>query len=119
MVNGSGFDVVPPGAPVADGLKTVTLADPAAARSDAGMATVNCNVLTKVVARSVPFQCTTENRSKFVPLTVSVSAPEPAGAELGEMLESVGEGVCARPVTTPAARIMRRMVAATCPSLAN
>ncbi len=73
------FDVRPPGA----GLKTVTLADPAVAMSAAGMLAVSRVSLTYVVARSLPFQRTTEPAAKSVPLTVRINAEPPARAPNG------------------------------------
>ena len=38
-----------------------------------------------VVVRSLPFQCTTDEAMKFVPVTLSVNAASPAITLLGEM----------------------------------
>jgi hypothetical protein len=92
--NVSAFETPPPGA----GLKTVTLAVPAAAMSLAGICAVNCVPLTTVVVRSLPFHLTIEPPMKFVPLTVSVKPTPPAAAALGVMLVNVGVGL----VVTPA-----------------
>src|SRR5205823_5516134 len=79
IVNVWAFDVPPPGA----GLKIVTDADPAAAISAAEMAAESCVAETYVVARSVPFQRTTELGTRFVPATVIVKAGPPGVAEVG------------------------------------
>ena len=46
-----------------------------------------------MVVRSWPFHRTLELEMKLAPFTVSVKAGLPAVAELGEMLESVGNGL--------------------------
>jgi hypothetical protein len=56
------------------------------------MAAISFVALTNVVVRAPPFHCTTELLTKFVPLTVSVSAPVPALTVVGEMDVSVGTG---------------------------
>ena len=50
-------------------------------------------LLTKVVVRSAPFQRTTDELLKFVPVAVSVNAALPATALLGEIELSVGTGL--------------------------
>src|SRR4029077_7723005 len=74
IVNVTALEVPPPGV----GEKTVTEAVPAVAMSAAVMAAVSCVPLTKVVARALPFHCTTEAATKFVPVTVRVKALPPA-----------------------------------------
>ena len=91
----SALDASPPGA----GLKTVTLAVPAAATSAAVIVAVSCVLLTKVVVRSPPFHLTTEVLMKLVPVTVSVNAALPAAIPLGLKLASVGAGLSAACVT--------------------
>src|SRR5439155_1572193 len=91
IVNVCGFDMPPPGA----GLKIVTDADPAAAISAAEMAAESCVAETYVVARSAPFQRTTELVTRFVPVTVSVKAGPPAVAEVGVSPVDVGTGLLA------------------------
>ena len=49
------------------------------AMSDTRMLAVNCELLTNVVARALPFQFTTDPETKPVPFTVSVN-PAPPGA---------------------------------------
>ena len=49
-------------------------------------------LLTKVVARAVPFHCTTDDAAKLLPLTVSVKAAPAAAALLGASALSVGAG---------------------------
>src|SRR5688572_4617438 len=46
-----------------------------------------------VVLRGEPFQCTTEEVTKFEPFTVSVKALPPVGHEVGEVEVSVGTGL--------------------------
>jgi hypothetical protein len=65
----------PPGV----GLTTVTEAVLAVAMSEARILAVNCELFTKVVARALPFQFTTDPVTKPVPFTVSVN-PAPPGA---------------------------------------
>src|SRR5205823_1929975 len=91
IVNVWAFDVPPPGA----GLKIVTDADPAAAISAAEMAADSCVAETYVVARSAPFQRTTELVTRFVPVTLSVKPGPPAVAEVGVNPVDVGTGLLA------------------------
>jgi hypothetical protein len=81
-------EVPPPGA----GVKTVMAAGPAVASSLVGIAAVSRLALTSVVARSLPFQRTTEDARKLAPLTVSVKFGAPTVAVLGEMVVTVGAG---------------------------
>ena len=78
--NGVGPDSPPPGG----GLFTVTCAVPIAAISLAGIAACSCVALTKVVVRSAPFQRTTDEARKLLPMTVSVKAVPPTFAEAGD-----------------------------------
>ena len=78
MVKVSALVVPPPGV----GLKTVTLAVPALAKSAAGIVALNCVALPKVVVRSAPFHRTLDMLMKFVPLTVSVNSALPTRAEV-------------------------------------
>ena len=89
MVNVCALEVPPPGV----GFKTVTEAVPAEAMSVAGTIAVSCVALPKVVVNAAPFQFTTEELMKFVPVTVRVNAAPPAVAEVGEIIVSVGEGL--------------------------
>src|SRR5258708_7171592 len=83
-------EVPPPGA----GVRTVTLAVPAAAMSAAVIAAVSWMVLTKVVVRAAPFHCTVvEPFTNPVPLTVSVKAAPPTVALVGTSAVIVGMGV--------------------------
>jgi hypothetical protein len=50
-------------------------------------------LLTKVVVRVLPFQRTTDEATKFVPVAVSVKAPLPTAAVVGAMELSVGTGL--------------------------
>jgi hypothetical protein len=77
----------PPGA----GLKTATSAVPTALKSDARIVAVNCVGLTKVVARTLPFQRTLDPETKLPPVTVKVKLAEPAAAAvIGERLATIG-----------------------------
>jgi len=49
-------------------------------------------LLTKVVARAVPFHCTTDDAAKLLPPTVRMKAAPPAEALLGASALSVGAG---------------------------
>jgi mRNA-degrading endonuclease toxin of MazEF toxin-antitoxin module len=89
MVKVSAFDVPPPG----EAFSTVTEAVPAVAMSLAEIAAVNCVPLTKVVVRALPFHCTTELVTKFVPVTVSVNPAPPAVALEGEREAAAGAGL--------------------------
>ena len=63
------------------------------AMSEAEMEACNCEALTKVVVRSLPFQRTTAPLTKLEPLTTSVNASPPTVAELGLRLETAGTGL--------------------------
>jgi hypothetical protein len=71
-------------------VKTVMAAVPALAMSLAGISAVSLLRLPNVVARSAPFQRTTDSAVKLLPLTVRVKAGPPARAEVGLMLEILG-----------------------------
>lgn len=75
------------------GLSTVTAAVPGEATSPAEMAAVNCELLTKVVARLFPFHCTVALETKLLPFTVSVKSPEPAPIFAGESELIAGSGL--------------------------
>src|SRR6266567_1154164 len=77
----STLDVPPPGL----GFTTVTEAVLAVAISDTRMLTVNCELLTNVVARALPFQFTTDPETKPVPFTVSVNPAPPGATASGTM----------------------------------
>src|SRR5882724_458453 len=102
MVNVCAVDAPPPGV----GVNTVTDALPAFAISLAEIAAWSCVLLTNVVVRLLPFQRTTDDPTKFVPIAVSVNAASPATALVGEIDVSVGAGllivnVCALEVPPP------------------
>src|SRR2546422_576897 len=84
-------DVPPPGA----GDMTVTDDVPAVAMSGAGIVAVSCVSLTNVVALALPFHCTTEAATKFVPVAVSVKLAPPATVLLGGSVASGGAGLAA------------------------
>jgi hypothetical protein len=52
-------------------------------------------LLTNVVVRLLPFQRTTDEATKFVPVAVSMNAPLPTAAVVGRIELSVGAGFCA------------------------
>jgi len=97
IANVCGLEVPPPGA----GLKTVTEAVPAVAMSAAVICAVSCVLLPKVVVLALPFQRTTDELLKFVPVTVSVNAGSPAVLLLGEIEVSVGAGLLMVKVWVP------------------
>ncbi len=88
IVNVKGLEPPPPGT----GLDTVTEAEPATRRSLAGIEAVSLVEPMKVVGRSEPFHRTTELRTKFEPLTVSVKAEPPVVRLLGERELMIGTG---------------------------
>src|SRR3970040_1735616 len=59
----------------------------------AGMAAVSCVLLRKVVVRSAPFQRTTEEEIKPLPLTVRVKPASPAVALEGNKEVKLGPGL--------------------------
>ena len=122
IVNVCAFDVPPPGV----GLNTVTEAVPAAAMSAAVIWAVSCVLLPNVVVRLLPFQRTTDEPLKFVPVTVSVNPAPPAVALAGAIEVSVGAGllivnVCALDVPPPGVGVktVTGMVPAVAMSLAE
>jgi len=82
-------EVPPPGA----ALVTVTGKDPAMAMSAAVIAAVTCVALTNVVVLALPLNCTEEDATNPVPLTVRVKAAPPAVALVGEREVIVGAGL--------------------------
>lgn len=101
IVNVSEFDVIPAGAPsgfappprFTAGVNTVTEDVPTPAISAAPIAAVNCVALANVVARALPFHCTTEVPMKLLPFSVNVNAVPPAIAEFGAREPNDGIGV--------------------------
>src|SRR5262245_30901710 len=73
------LDVPPPGL----GLTTVTEAVPAVAMSELKMLAANCELLTNVVARALPFQFTTDPNTKPVPSTVRENPALPGATASG------------------------------------
>src|SRR6184192_507665 len=65
------------------GLTTVTEAVLAVAMSEARILANNCELLTKLVARALPFQFTTDPETKPVPFTVSVNPALPGAIASG------------------------------------
>jgi hypothetical protein len=61
--------------------------------SDADIAAVICELLTKVVALTAPLKFTVAPETKPTPLTVSINAAEPATALEGEIELGVGTGL--------------------------
>lgn len=88
IVNVCGLEVPPPGV----GLNTVTEAEPTAEMFAAGTAAVTWVTLTIVVTSATPFHFTTEVLTNPVPVNVNVNAGEPAAAEFGARVASVGTG---------------------------
>jgi hypothetical protein len=81
---------------------TVTDDWPTDAMSVAPIEARSCVPLTKVVARGAPFQRTTLELTKPVPLTVSVNPGLAAGALAGDSEATTGTGLCATSMTTGA-----------------
>lgn len=71
----------------------MTLDRPAGAISAALMAACRLVLETNVVVRALPFHCTTEEETKFVPVTVMVKLAPAATAELG-LSTAIAGGVC-------------------------
>ncbi len=88
IVSVDALEVPPPGADV----NTVTETIPAAAMSEAGIATVKRDEETYVVIRLSPFHCTIESLMKPLPFTVSVKAEPPTVRFDGLKFEIVGAG---------------------------
>jgi hypothetical protein len=88
MVKLLAVEVLPPGA----GLATETLTVPPLEMSAAGMATVSCVALPKVVVSVLPLKVTVVVETKPEPFTVRVKAV-PAGACSGERLPICGAGL--------------------------
>src|SRR5436190_2084849 len=97
IVNVCALEAPPPGV----GLKTVTGAVPGVAMSLARICTWSWVPLTNVVDRSLPFQRTTDEVMKFVPVAVSVNPALPAAALGGEIEVSVGTGLMIVNVEAP------------------
>ncbi len=73
---------VPP--PVAPGVETVTVALVVAPPRDVDeTVAINCVLLTKVVGRLVPFNCTVDPCTKLLPVTVSVTLVAPKVTTVG------------------------------------
>jgi hypothetical protein len=89
IVKVAAFDVPPPGV----GLKTVTLAVPADAISEARMEAVSRVEERYVVVLACPFHWTVELDSKLLPVTVRVKAEPPAVVEEGEIPDNDGAGL--------------------------
>jgi hypothetical protein len=90
IVKVTALDVPPP----EPEFETVTVADPGTARSLAGMAAFNCDLLLNVVTRFDPFHSTVEIPStKFDPTRVRVKPTLPAVALLGIRLVITGTGM--------------------------
>jgi hypothetical protein len=88
MLNGSAPDVPPPGA----GLNTVTLTVPIELTSLARICALIEVRLPYVVVLGDPFHRTTEPLTKFVPVTVSVTAPLTVVTKLGDKAAITGTG---------------------------
>jgi hypothetical protein len=91
------FDVPPPGV----GFTTVTLAVPTVAISWAEIAACKLVFEAKVVVRALPFHRTSEEATKFVPVTVSVKPASPANTALGPSNTEVGVGLSIAKFSAP------------------
>src|ERR1700748_740207 len=78
------------------GLVMVTDAVPAAARSEAGMATLRCVASVRVVVRGAPFQFTVAPGTRLLPVTVMRRLPAPWLAVVMFTEARVGFGFCCR-----------------------
>jgi hypothetical protein len=114
IVKVAGLDVPPPG----EGLNTVILAVPAEAISAAKIVATSCVVFTNVVVRALPFHCTTEAGKKFVPVTVSENAADPAIVLEGEsnVMAGAGFGSLRPPPESPEEQADRRHMNPRAPS---
>src|SRR5690242_20617680 len=97
IVNESPPVIPPPGA----GVETVTRATPAVAISAAAIDAVNWLGPRKIVGRNELFHNTTEELTKFDPLTVRRKSPPPAVVLPGRSDEITGTGLVG-PIVTPA-----------------
>src|SRR5438874_2491023 len=88
IVNGTGFETTKL-VPLNSVTKTLTV--PALVRSDAGTLASSWLLLTKVVDRGVPLNCTCVPCTKPVPITTSVKPALPCVAENGLMLVMTGD----------------------------
>jgi hypothetical protein len=88
IVKATAAELPPPGA----GLLTVIDALPAACRSPVLTCAVSDVALLYVVGRAAPFHIAVDDEMKFVPVSVIVTAAEPADAEAGLIDVSVGAG---------------------------
>src|SRR5207302_9037040 len=73
-------------------VNTATLAVPTDATAAAAIVACTLCVLTTVVGWLTPFNWTTENALKPLPLTVSGNAVEPAGTRAGDNAVAIGGG---------------------------
>src|ERR1700750_3119602 len=78
------------------GLVMVIDAVPAAARSEAGIATLRCVVSVRVVVRGAPFQFTVAPGTRVLPVTVMRRLPVPWAALVMFTETRVGFGFCCR-----------------------
>src|SRR5262247_2579823 len=85
-VSGAVFDVPPPGA----GVTTVMFSVPPLAMSLARIEALSEVALPNIVARWLPFTCTTELPPKFVPATARVNAGPLDVTEVGLIVVIVG-----------------------------
>ena len=81
--------------PPGDGLDTLTCAVPTDATSDAVTSIFSCVALTNVVVRLAPFQRTTDDDRKPLPVSESViGTPATAGAGDSDVSAGTGFGAC-------------------------
>jgi len=107
--NNTEFEYPPPGA----GFDAVTKARFAVAISEAGMPAFNCEALTKVVARALPFHRIVAPLTNPAPFTVSVNAGPPGTTAPGTVgLFKNGTGLfCAASCGQKAAKMMMNCAA--------
>lgn len=86
IVKRLGAETPPPGA----GFVTVTFTSPAVARSAAVRLMVSWVALPTFVGRGLPPNDALDDEMKFVPVTTTVVAADPAGIELGASVVIVG-----------------------------
>src|SRR6266404_5967324 len=88
IVNVTSLETIP-------AVETPTRAVAAALRSAAVIAASNCELLTKVVLRAIPFHSTVELPAKFAPFTLSAKAALPAVADGGTSASTAADGLAA------------------------
>ena len=80
---------------------TLTESAPDPATALAGTSAVSTTLLTKVVAKLLPFHCTLEPEMKFEPITLRVKAGPPCWLLFGDKAATAGPGLGGGPVELP------------------